>query len=192
MNKLTYPKLLTTLLWLTAIACNLWLIHYFTTPTQRESATQSYNADSFAEDVSMLQFQKDGQPRELLQSPQLTHYPQNDLTNIHAPIITYYAPNHTKWILTSLYAQSRAEHTIIQLWEQTTLRQVGSKDKRKQTTLLTQSLTYFPQQNLVQTPLSVTLLQPGTKITALGMRAYLTQEYVQLLSATHGVYNPNV
>ena len=58
------------------------------------------------------------------------------------------------------------------------------------TTMKTESLTVYPEQNIAKTEDAVIVLQPDTTVHAIGMMADLNQGIIKLISAARGEYVP--
>ena len=59
-----------------------------------------------------------------------------------------------------------------------------------ESTISTEELTYFPKDKLATSALKVTYKQQNNQVEAVGMRAYLNDKRVQLLSQARGTYAP--
>lgn len=144
--------------------------------------------DSYMVNVSYLRTNEQGSHDLLVTSPYVTHYQVQDSANIRSPIIKMFKKDQ-EWIATAKEAKSFNGMQRLELHQDVKVRQLPSKNKAE-TTLLTESLTAFPKEDLVKTNEKVTIIQPGLNITGVGMRGDLKNGNIQLLSQTKGHYDP--
>jgi LPS export ABC transporter protein LptC len=147
-----------------------------------------HTPDSYMVNVSYLRTNEQGTRDILVFSPFVTHYQTQDSSILKAPIIKLFK-NEQQWIATSDEAKSYNGSLRFELLKNVKVCQLASKDKA-QTTLLTESLTAYPKQNLVTTQDRVTIQQPGLTITGIGLKGDLKNGNIQLLSQTKGHYDP--
>jgi lipopolysaccharide export system protein LptC len=67
----------------------------------------------------------------------------------------------------------------------------AQNEHTSESTLTTESLTYFPKDKLATTLLKVTYERPQMITESTGMKAYLAEKRVLLLSEARSTYVPN-
>lgn len=144
--------------------------------------------DAFMEDVVATFIDKEGNPTLKLSAVKMTHYLQNDATEISKPILTFYRKSPTPWYLTADHARSSQGINQILLWENVIIHQ-PSNQENEETTLLTPSLTVYPNQQTATTAAPVIINQPNTTIHAIGMNADLASGVINLLSQAKGEFS---
>lgn len=144
--------------------------------------------DAFMEDVIATVIDKQGKPSLKMVATKMTHYTQNDATDITKPILTLYGKSPKPWHLTAEHAKSLQGTNQIVLWENVVIHHPGD-DQNEKTTLLTPILTVLPEKQLATTEDKVVIIQPNTQIHAVGMNADLASGAVKLLSQTQGEYS---
>jgi len=145
--------------------------------------------DAFMEEVIATIIDKQGKLSIRIVSPKMTHYPKGDTTEITKPYLTLFRhqTQAKPWHLSAEHARALQGTDQILLWENVTIQHPGDL-QNEQTTLLTPTLTVFPSKQLAETLDPITILQPDTKISAIGMNADLASGAVTLLSQTKGEY----
>lgn len=186
-RKLTFFFLL-----ITALLLSGWSA--FIIYQKKSSADQNLpgKPDAFMEDVVATIIDKQGKPSLKIVSPKMTHYVENDTTEINKPLLTLYRTTRQKaskpWRLTANHARALQGVNQIHLWENVVINHPGDAQDEK-TTLLTPTLNVYPDKQLAETLDPVVISQPYTKIQAIGMNADLATGAVKLLSQTRGEYS---
>jgi lipopolysaccharide export system protein LptC len=147
-----------------------------------------HTPDAYMMNVTYFTTDDQGQQDVSVFSPHVTHYQEGDSATLQHPIIKLHK-NSQQWIVTSQEAKSFNGSTRLVLNKNVVVKQLASSQKAG-TTLLTESLTAFPKQDLVTTKEKVTIQQPGLNITGVGMKGDLKNGNIQLLSQTKGQYDP--
>lgn len=148
--------------------------------------------DAFMEEVVATMIDKQGKPSLKIVSPKMTHYVENDATEIVKPLLTLYRSSRQKapkpWRLTAEHARALQGMSQIHLWDKVIINHPGDAED-EQTQLLTPTLNVYPDKQLAETLDPVTISQPFTQIRAIGMNADLATGAVKLLSQTRGEYS---
>jgi lipopolysaccharide export system protein LptC len=147
-------------------------------------------ADSYMEDVIATMLGKDGKPTLKLISPKMIHFPENDSTKILTPRLTIFRKSPNPWYVDADYAKTKNGISEILFWDHVVIHH-PSDIENPNTSLQTQALTIFPDQQIARTDLPVTFIQPDTVVHAKGMLANLNDSTIKLLSETQGDYVPN-
>lgn len=169
-----------------AIGFTGWLLtHRQRTPQTIHS--NSNHPDSIAEDVTIVNMDTDGKPSSRLSAVKMTHFPTNNITFALQPNLTIFLKNEQPWYITAIHGKSTDGNTMIQLWDNVKFLQPGSHET-PESTVLTESFTFWPRRKWGETDKPITLLQPGTKITAIGLTADTNTGRIDLLKDVRGSY----
>ncbi|QDP73045.1 LPS export ABC transporter periplasmic protein LptC [Legionella israelensis] len=145
--------------------------------------------DAVIHQLTVRQFGENGQLVNQLQTPLLSHIPQNDTHFLEKPDIVITQINQPAWYIQSEKAVALNRGKQITFSNNVIIHQ--NRDKHAQeSTLRTEEITYFPESKKATTSLLVTLEQPGTLIQSIGMNAYLAEKRVELLHQARGQYAP--
>ncbi len=153
-----------------------------------DAQTLSKTYDTIIYDLRVRQFDTQGQLTHWLQTPQLTHIPENNIHELKTPYIKVTQKNEASW---EIHAQ---EAIAVQGGKQVTFRKKVIISKQNdnhspETTLKTEEITYFPKDQLATTLKDVTFVQSGNQVQSTGMKAYLAENRIQLLSNARGIYD---
>jgi lipopolysaccharide export system protein LptC len=177
---------------LTALLLSGWSAFIIYHKKSAASLNEPGKPDAFMEEVVATIIDKQGKPSLIIVSPKMTHYLENDATEIIKPLMTLYRASHQKstkpWHLSADHAKALQGINQIQLWENVIINHPEDELDEK-TTLLTPTLTVYPEKQTAETADPVVITQPNTKIHAIGMNADLASGAVKLLSQTQGEYS---
>jgi lipopolysaccharide export system protein LptC len=186
---LTLKNMTISLLIILAMGLSAWSI-MITNPLKKVSIDENPNQpDSFMEDVVATIFNKEGNPSLKLVAPQMTHYPENNMTHIVTPHVTIYRKSPQPWYIESEYANAKNGIDEILFWSNVNIHHPADIDNPT-TSLKTNSLTIFPDQKIASTKEAVTFVQPDTTVHAVGMLANFDDGTIKLLSQAKGEYAP--
>ena len=164
-----------------------WL--YVQSESQPLTVTQStdHRPDAQGINVTVKQFNTDGQLSSRMQTSRMTHYAENDTTYFVKPHLVVYRPPQAPWTIQSLQGRAENGDEKITLWQQVKIQQPASKQKVA-TTITTERISYFPNKKFVTTDKPITMRQPGLEVKSVGMNAYVDQGRVDLLSKAQARY----
>jgi lipopolysaccharide export system protein LptC len=171
-----------------ATGLSLWSILAWH-PVKHQQGDNSKAADAFMEDVVAIIFNKAGLPSFKLVSPKMVHYPENNTTHVTTPHITLFRNSSKPWFIDSKRAKATHGTNEILFSEQVNIYH-SADEANPTTTLKTESLTIFPNEDIATTHEPVTFIQPDTTVHAVGMLANLSAGTVKLLSQAQGEYAP--
>jgi len=148
------------------------------------------SANMTMQDVIVQQFDMAGHISHTLTTPLIQHIPLHDMHKITAPHIVIAQTNTPTWEINAKRAIATAGGQTITFQKQVVIHQAANQGTQE-STLQTEKLTYLPQNNIAMTTHHVTFDQPGNHIQAIGMKAYLNERRVDLLSHAQGNYTNN-
>ena len=148
--------------------------------------------DGFMSDVAAIKMDKNGFPRSELFSPTFHYYRTKDTITIDKPRMLINPDNLHIGGLTITADQAIAFLTnkTIRLYKNVRITRNQNTHSPK-TNFLTSALTIEPDQNKAYTHQQVTIIQPGSTLTAKGLRANLNTGVISLVSNTSGEFDPN-
>ncbi len=143
--------------------------------------------DYYATNVEYTAFDEHGVMNRRYTSKKLQHFRRNSTTDFEHPIMTVHQENSPPWVISADHGQAQNNDEKITLWDHVRVQQANSKTHTS-SLILTDRLYYLPKQQFASTDAVITYHQPGSSMQAQGMRAYLDQQRVQLMSNTRGRY----
>jgi lipopolysaccharide export system protein LptC len=167
-------------------ACTTFILYR---PEANPSA-QPDMPDAFMEQVSAIFMNKQGRPNMKIVTPQLTHYPKDDRTELMSPQVTLYRKSPTPWLITASHCRATDGIENVYFWDNVIIHHAAS-NRNPATIIKTATLTVYPNKETANTQDLVTMLQPDTTIKAIGMTADMNSGDIKLLSQTWGEYEAN-
>lgn len=165
----------------------LWYNAFSSAP---KTSVINTNYDAFATDVVSTKFSSQGEKHYELISPRLNHFKKNNQTYVETPKLYLYNKEQGKWLITAQYALATQGKSSLSFVQDVDISGAETTN-HKNTQLLTEKITYYPDQNTASTDLPITIVQPGSIIHAIGMDVVFNTGTITLLSKINGTYNPN-
>lgn len=174
------------LLLLLAFISTFFMIH------SRHWRTPSINSqqipDALLFNAQVYQYNKTGKLHSYLESPHVTHFALQNSAIYITPRITIYSAPQTIWLITSDKGDSVNGSQQINLNGNVVIYQPAN-NKTPSTQINTDHLTIFPERSWAQTDAAISISQPNSTITAVGMTADLKNNIVHLKSQSKGDYS---
>jgi lipopolysaccharide export system protein LptC len=180
---------LITLLLVLAIGLSSWSI-LISKKKPSHKPVKPGTPDAYMENVVATIIDKTGVQVLRIESPKMTHYTQDDTTDITTPHITFFRQSPEPWHINSEYAKATQGIEQILFWNHVVIHH-NEDIAAHTTTMKTESLTVFPSKKIASTQDAVLITQPDTTIHAIGMWANLNDGVVKLLTDTKGEYAPH-
>ncbi|EIM01892.1 MULTISPECIES: LPS export ABC transporter periplasmic protein LptC [Rhodanobacter] len=142
-------------------------------------------------DARMTEFNAAGQPGFHLQSPHLERREGDDSLYLNAP--TFQLPAHQAgvpdWQGQSLYGWVNKDGSQLKLQGPVEMHREAFDDTPA-TRIQTADVTAWPKQNRLETAAPAQMVQGGTRISGIGMRADLNDKHLELLDDVHATFPP--
>jgi len=171
------------------LACSGWYFAKNDTVLKLDSDTLSTTIDTTILNLTVRQFNVEGNLVNLLTSPIMHHIPKGNIHLLKNPHIIVAQEDRPYWDIHSKNAKSFDGGKKIVFMNDVIVHQ-NTGDKTQESTMKTEEVTYFPKEKKATTDLFVTYEQPGNFIQSTGMNAYLDEKRVELLHQARGSYAP--
>jgi lipopolysaccharide export system protein LptC len=173
-----------------ALGLSSWSILLSNKATPTIASHTTSRPDAFMEDVTATIINSEGKPVLKVVAPKMTHYVENDATDMIKPSITvFHKESLNPWFINSNSAKAIQGINEITFQDHVV---IHHPDKNNPTTIMrTNSLTVFPAEQVAQTKEPIIISQPASTIHATGMLANLGDGTVKLLSQAQEEYVPN-
>lgn len=145
--------------------------------------------DYFVENASLSRFNAQGQRLQKVNSSQVTHYPEKDITLFEKPLMHHYTQQGQAWQVTA----KRAEHLgedIIYLEEQVVITPLNAHSAYLPE-FVTQRLWVNSTTQTAYTNDAVSFISPSGTTQGQGLQANLSSGLVEILQAVQGSYLPS-
>lgn len=165
------------------VALLVWQLIPDHTVTQSAQAKR-HTADWFGRDVLAIEMNEHGTPKRQFHADELTHYLEENVTDMVEPHFTLFRDNTPNWHLEGHKGRTfHGKHTTdidrLDLWQDVKL---WNDDKTKPVNVNTSTIAIFPEKEFAQTDQHISFDQPGHRLTGTGLKAYFDTQAMELLS----------
>lgn len=184
------PRNAATLLFVTLAALSSWWLYQQTREgLAPRDGRQRHAPDAFVEDVDLSTLDAAGRLQHRLWAERMEHFPDDDSTELTAPYLELYRPGEPPWRLRARSGWVSAGGAEVRLAGDVEILRAAAPGVRP-AELYTDRLTAFPDRDYAETDAAATYRSAGLEVKSVGMRAYLDQGRVELLSRVRAVHQP--
>lgn len=187
---MTYRNTLTGFISLLAMAGATWVTLLTLTPQTHPVVIVNQEPDAYMEDVTAVFMDQFGKPKMKIVTPKLTHYLNDDTTQLTDPQLTLYRKSPVPWYVTSHYAKATHGIDNVDFREDVTIHHPADANMPA-TIIKAPTLIVHPTSETAETNEEIELIQPNITVRATGMRANMNSGSIQLLSHAKGEYVPD-
>lgn len=146
-----------------------------------------YTLTNFA----LVQYGDNGLPSFRIHAPQLERREGDDSLYINAPKFQLPSnrPGVPDWFGQSLYGWVNKDGTLLKLQGPVTMQRAAFGNSAA-TDIHTADVTAWPKANRMETAAPALMVQGGTRISGVGMRANLNDKHLELLDDVHATFPP--
>jgi lipopolysaccharide export system protein LptC len=186
LNKKMRTILMFAILGLLLAAVGYWNIspeRFMDRPVASVDETQ---IDYYATNARAKQFLPDGGVQYEMTADRVDHMRASEVTLLTKPDMQLYRGTVYPWHVQSERGEVNPDGTEVELIDNV---RVARTDQKNRATVITSSrMTVFPQKQYAQTEQNVRIEGAGGVSTAKGMKAYLNDSKINLLSNVRGLY----
>jgi lipopolysaccharide export system protein LptC len=186
LNKKMRTILMFAVLGLLLAAVGYWNIspeRFMDRPVASVDETQ---IDYYATNARAKQFLPDGGVQYEMTADRVDHMRASEVTLLTKPDMQLYRGTVYPWHVQSERGEVNPDGTEVELIDN--VRVARTDQKNRATVIATSRMTVFPQKQYAQTEQNVRIEGAGGVSTAKGMKAYLNDSKINLLSNVRGLY----
>ena len=142
--------------------------------------------DWYATNTHTLQYLPDGRLQYEMKSDKVEHLKATEVTLLTNPDLNMFRGTEFPWHVQSEHGEVNPDGTQVELID--SVRITRFDEKNRKTLITTTRMTVFPQQQYAQTEQPVRIDGAGGVSTGKGMKAYLKESRIHLLSNVRGQY----
>ncbi|WLH91297.1 LPS export ABC transporter periplasmic protein LptC [Pseudomonas sp. FP453] len=142
--------------------------------------------DYYATNAYSIQYLPDGKVQYEITSDKVEHVKTSEVTLLTNPDMNIYRSTEFPWHVTSKRGEVNPDGTEVELID--SVRVARTDDKNRDTVITSSRMTVFPQKQYAQTEQDVRIDGAGGVSTGKGMKAYLKESRIHLLSNVRGQY----
>ena len=140
--------------------------------------------DFYVLNANTVQYQQDGKVHYRMKATKVEHVKASDVTLLTSPNMDLYRGTELPWKVRSERGEVAPKGTEVELIDKVRVERVDAKGRP--TILTTSRLTVFPEKEYAQTKQAVRIDAANGVTTAQGMKAYLNDGRMLLLSNVRG------
>lgn len=168
-------------------ALSTWLVIQTRLSLQSSATNSPNNPDQYMDGATFNRIDVNGKLQNQFTATHLVHYIKNNTTYFMQPSLMVFSTTAPPWHITADYGYAVQGDAVINIEHNVRIEQAATRT-HVQSLITTSKLTIYPDKKLATTDQSVTGTQPGATVTAVGMRADMLHNTVDLLSQVHGFY----
>lgn len=166
----------------------------FLKPKVQPQAAVKYPSN-ILQNTANREYDDDGQLKSIFEAKESRYFQVNtkrrshkDYAELTEPKLTLLSANAPPWFITADQGKTKENGEIIHLWGNV---HIWQKDTLGQISeLTTPYLVVKPEQQYAETDKPVMIISAGSKTNAVGMKAFLQQDTIKLLSNVRGIHEP--
>ncbi len=166
------------------IALGYWNIRPESFDESHSTQAPETSIDFFVVNPHTQQFKQDGSLNYRMKADKLEHIKATDITLMNQPDLLLYRKNEPPWHVQSNRGEVAPEGKQVELIDDVRVQRTDIKNR--QTLLTTSRLTVFPDKEYAETSQAVKIDAANGVTTATGMKAYLNEGRMLLLSNVRG------
>lgn len=142
--------------------------------------------DYYAINAHSVQYLPDGKVQYEMTADKVEHLKSSEITLVTTPDLHMYRGTQYPWHVQSVRAEVNPDGSEVELIDK--VRVARTDEKQRETIITTTRMTVFPQKQYAQTEQAVRIDGAGGTTTGNGMKAYLKDGRMDLLSNVRGQY----
>ena len=142
--------------------------------------------DYYAITAHSVQYLPDGKVQYEMTADKVEHLKASEITLVTTPDLHMYRGTQYPWHVQSVRAEVNPDGSEVELIDK--VRVARTDEKQRETIITTTRMTVFPQKQYAQTEQAVRIDGAGGTTTGKGMKAYLKDGRMDLLSNVRGQY----
>jgi lipopolysaccharide export system protein LptC len=166
------------------IALGYWNIRPESFDGQRTTVAPEASVDFYVVNPHTQQFKEDGSLNYQMKADKLEHIKATDITLLNQPDLLLYRQNEAPWHVQSKLGEVAPAGKQVELIDDVRVQRTDNKNR--QTLLTTSRMTVFPDKEYAETSQAVKIDAANGVTTATGMKAYLNEGRMLLLSNVRG------
>ncbi len=175
--------LIITVLVALVVILNNWLSDQREDTAQERAAEQRHIADYFLRDFITTTMDDRGLPEQRLAAEQMLRYADDHSMELMQPRLTLYVTDEAPWQIDAAHGHVSGDGTQIQLGGGV---RVTRNENGEQLELVTDDLLLQPRERYAETDAPLTLNHSQGRVDAVGLRAYMKDERLELLAQVRG------
>jgi len=169
-------------------ALTFWLERTIQPPAAAANVTARHDPDYFVDNLSAVRMAQDGTIKDTLYAVKMTHYPDDDSTELARPIFVSHATDRAPVTITADEALLSSKGEEIRFHRGVVVTR-APYDGKSELTLHTDYLLVIPDENIARTDRPVRITDANTVVNAVGLELNNETRILKLFSQVTGTYH---
>ena len=166
-----------------------WLLQRLGGKPPEQHASGRHVPDYYVEKFTSTTMDENGFPHRRVSADYMAHFPDTDTHELSRPYMVLFRESSTPWHVRSERGWISSSGDVLLLLGKVHIWRNDSDGKR-QMDIRTEDLRVLPDTNYGETDKLAVITTPGSESRGVGMRAFLDQSRLELLSQVHTHYEP--
>jgi lipopolysaccharide export system protein LptC len=158
-------------------------------PPDRPVFVDSARPDWFMDDFVATEMDATGRPKHRLEGTRMRHFPRDDSTDLSVPYVVFYRDGEPPWTVAAQRGWVSSEGRVILLNDAVHIHRDAAPGVRA-VDVETDELLLRPDEEYAETDAPIRVRTADSLTTGVGVRVYLQEERVEVLSQARGRYEP--
>ncbi|MEJ2379683.1 MAG: LPS export ABC transporter periplasmic protein LptC [Gammaproteobacteria bacterium] len=164
-----------------------WLQEQITRPPQPAASRAERAPDYYLDDFTLIDMNRQGQPRSRLSAERMTHYAYDDHAELTQPRLLFYPHGGAPWHVRAERGRVSDNNKLVDLLGPVHIERPASTDNRP-VTVDTRDLAVYPADSYATSKAHTVIRSQASMLEGVGMRVWFTQQRLELLSQVRGSY----
>ncbi|MGA9852198.1 MAG: LPS export ABC transporter periplasmic protein LptC [Gammaproteobacteria bacterium] len=164
-----------------------WLLRQVTPPVVQKPAPPTHEPDYYFTDATVTTLNDEGKPAAVMTAPRMVHHPDDDSVEVFAPRIEYFMAGAQPWHVQADHGLMPSGGKLVELDGHVVMQQ-ASNNGGPPLIINTDKINVDINTNIATTADPVEILQGASRMTGVGMQAYLKDNRVLLEANVRGYY----
>jgi lipopolysaccharide export system protein LptC len=165
-----------------------WLLHDVDPSGLDSAPTSRHAADFFVENFTATTMDENGNPRRRVQAEHMAHFPDTNTHELKQPYLQVFNAASLPWHVTSQRGWLSAKGDVMLLLGEVHIWR-NAPDGTRKMDIKTSDLRVLPESEYGETDKPVVITTPHSQSHSVGMRAFLDQGRLEMLSQVRTIYD---
>lgn len=164
-----------------------WLLRHATPPVLQKPAPATHVPDYYFTDATVTTLDQQGKPETVMTAPRILHHPDDDSVEVFAPRIEYFMAGGPPWHVQADHAVMLSGGKLVTLDGHVEMQRAANSGGPP-LIIRTDKMAVNLDTNIATSADPVEITQGNSRMTGVGMQAFLKDNRVQLEADIRGYY----
>ncbi len=171
------------------VAGSGWMLYQLGRSSSTSDDEPRHDPDFYMKGFTVVTMDAEGRPGRELRGERVLHYPDTDTSELLRPHMVIHRDKRRPWRVTAENGWVSAENDLVLLQGRVHIWQ-DKEQGGKRLEVITRDMRLLPETHYAETDRPVVIRIPSGETRSIGMRAYLDENRLELLSQVQTSYEP--